>query len=454
MAGAPALKAQAPLVTACERLGRPLRILVPDGSQANVAPVIAGFEQSHGCRSEMIVVDLDDINATLTLESIFPELGVDVALPATFGIPDLADSGAIRPLAGLGPHPDNAAYRKGELYRAGDEFDGQRWGFQTDGDVYLMFYQRDMLEDPDEQARYADQTGTPLSIPQTWEELDRQMAFFHRPDQGRFGGCLYRTATYVAWEWWTRFHAAGGLPFDAEFHPRLASAPGEAALETMIAANAHLTGTQLGLFDNWARYNAGDIYANIGWGGTQKALNMPGARLRGRVANGPLPGAMVDGKPLSLAYFNWGWSYVVARHCPEPALAYNFCKFAVGAKHSSDAVAAAAGYFDPFRKEHYSDPRIIDVYGRSFLREHRRAMAAPIPDLYVVRRSEYFDVLTFWLLRALSGAIRPEVALKNIENAWESTTEQVGRTRQAARWKALYAAYPDRLRPLWEADRG
>jgi multiple sugar transport system substrate-binding protein len=222
----------------------------------------------------------------------------------------------------------------------------------------------------------------------------------------------------------------------------------------MIAADAHLTGSKLGLFDNWARYNAGDIYASIGWGGTQKSLNLPGAGMRGRVANGPLPGAMLDGKPMPLAYFNWGWSYVVARHCPEPDLAYRFCQFAVGAQTSSDAVAAPDGYFDPFREEHYSDPRIIEVYGTSFLREHQRAMTAPIPDLYVARRSEYFDALTFWLLRSLSGATRPDVALKNVENAWESTTEQVGRPRQAARWKALYAAYPDRLRPLWERDAG
>lgn len=453
-AGTQSLRAQDVTQAACGRLGRPLRILVPDGSQANVAPVIAGFERTHGGRSEMIVVDLDDINATLTLESILPELGVDIALPATFGIPDLADSGAILPLGDIDARLGGRALAEGELYRAGDDFDGEHWGFQTDGDVYLMFYHRGMLEDPDEQARYADLTGTPLAIPQTWPELDRQMAFFHRPDQGRFGGCLFRTATYAAWEWWARFHAAGGLPFDADFHPRLASDPGLAALEAMIAADAHLTGSKLGLFDNWARYNAGDIYASIGWGGTQKSLNLPGAGMRGRVANGPLPGAMLDGKPMPLAYFNWGWSYVVARHCPEPDLAYRFCQFAVGAKTSSDAVAAPEGYFDPFRKEHYSDPRIIEVYGTSFLREHQRAMTAPIPDLYVARRSEYFDALTFWLLRSLSGATRPDVALKNVENAWESTTEQVGRPRQAARWKALYAAYPDRLRPLWERDAG
>ena len=419
-----------------KRLGRPLRLLVPDGSQGNVAPLMQSFAQSQHCEVEMIVTDTDDINAALMLEAILPEMQIDVALPATFGIPDLTEAGAILPLDGLARD-----FGTSEAPHMADRYDNRLWGFQTDGDVYLMFYHKGMLEDPEQRARYADQTGGELEIPRTWEDLDRQMAFFHRPDEGRFGGCLYRTATYAAWEWWARFHARCGMPFDDDCNAAIANDAGVGALEAMVAASAHLTGSELGLFGNWSRYNRGDIYANIGWGGTQKALNQPGAGMRGNVAHGPLPG----GKDLPLSYNNWGWSYVIARHCPIPELAYTFCKHAVSLGPSGDAVAAIDGFFDPFRPEHYSDPRIIDAYGASFLAEHKKAMADPIPDLYIARRNEYFDSLTMWLLRALAGQTDPETALRHVSARWDIITEQAGADRQRDRWQRLRASYPQRF---------
>ena len=30
---------------------------------------------------------------------------------------------------------------------------------------------------------------------------------------------------------------------------------------------------ELGLFENWERFSKGDIYCNIGWGGSQKYFN-------------------------------------------------------------------------------------------------------------------------------------------------------------------------------------
>jgi len=438
------------------RLGRPLRILVPEGAEANLAPVMRRFGDECGCASELVVSDLDNINAQLMLEAVLPGHEIDVALPATFGIPDLAEAGAILPLDGPGGAAEHAGGDEGggdggedgHLYRTGDRFDGRIWGYQTDGDVYLMFYNTDMLHDEEAGARYADLHGQALEIPRTWAELDRQMAFFHDPDAGRYGGSLFRTATYAGWEFWARFHALGGLPFGADFAPAIAGEAGVRALEAMIASQASLTGTQLGLFDSWDRYARGDIYACIGWGGTQKVMHKPGSGMRDRVAHGPLPGGEIDGRIVEMSYFNWGWSYVVARHCPAPELAGLFCRFATSPDVSSSAVAAVEGYFDPFRAEHYEDPRILEAYGASFLREHRKAMTAPIPDLYIARHAEYSEALSYWLILALAGDVPPETALRNVETAWNLTTEAVGRAGQSARWEALLESYPEELRAL------
>lgn len=429
-----------------EAFDRPLRVLAPNGSQANLRPVLQSFEAHFGCTTDLITTDVDNINAMLTLEALTGENRVDVALPATFGIPDLAEGGVIR---ALGPASSEALPREPHvtsLYETGDFFDGQRWGYQTDGDAYLMFYHADMMSDPELTARFEDRFGEALEVAATWPMLDRQMAFFHQPDRGMYGGCLFRTEIYAAWEWWARFHANGVWPFSLQMEPQIDGGAGVAALEAMLDSAAHLVGSDLGLFDNWARYKRGDIFANIGWGGTQKALNAPGSKMRNRVIPGRLPCGQSGQHRVPVAYFNWGWSYVVTQRCPVPDLAHLFTRHAVSPAVSAMAVAQSDGFFDPFRKEHYDAPTIVEAYGRPFLDEHRRAMTAAMPDLYLARRNEYFEELSYWLALALSREVAPDTALRRVADAWRLITTRVGHAAQEKRWQSLRRKYPQELR--------
>ncbi|MFV1491102.1 extracellular solute-binding protein [Phaeobacter sp. JH18-32] len=423
-----------------------LRILTPHGAEANLAPVAKSFEALCGCRAELVVVGVGEINAVLTLEAMLNDVGVDVALPATFGIPDLVEAEAILPLDGLAQQYAPQDLTDAMMYTSGDVFDDRLWGYQTDGDVFLMFYNKRFMENPELRQKYADQTGTDLTTPATWEELDRQMAFFHDPDAGRYGGCLFRAADKVAWEWWARFHAKGAWPFSPTMEPQIAGAQGVAALEEMIASSAHLVGADLGLFANWARYREGDIYANIGWGGTQKSLYAPDSAMRDNLVNASLPGGRINGALVPMSYFNWGWSYVVAKNSRQPELAYQFCVNAVSQKVGAEAIAQTGGFFDPFRTDQYQDPAIVDAYGAQFLSVHEQAMRSSMPDLYLARRGEYFDALSYWLQLALAGDATPEVALNNVAQSWRATTDRAGATLQARRWMALRDTYPAELR--------
>ncbi len=48
-------------------------------------------------------------------------------------------------------------------------------------DVRLLHYRRDLFEDAEEQARFADRFGRPLAVPDTWQELVEVATFFTRP---------------------------------------------------------------------------------------------------------------------------------------------------------------------------------------------------------------------------------------------------------------------------------
>ena len=93
-------------------------------------------------------------------------------------------------------------FQNDALFATGDYYKGSLFGYQTDGDTYLMFYHKDWLENADEHKAFADKHGYELKVPDTWEELDAMMAYFHRPDKGKYGGALFRTQYFIAWEWW------------------------------------------------------------------------------------------------------------------------------------------------------------------------------------------------------------------------------------------------------------
>lgn len=429
---------------------RPLSVLLPEGSRANLGPVAAAFTAKTGVKVTLQEVHIDQINAELMLNSVLGEAKHDVALPATLGLADLVAAGAIHPLDDYAARYEPTGFRNAMPYQEGDRFDGQTYGFQTDGDAYVMFYHREMLHDPDMRARYADRFGYSLTTPNTWEELDRQIRFFHAPAAGRYGGLLFRTPGYLAWEWWVRFHAKGYWPFSPDMTPQISEEAGITALEELIAITDCLVpeSSSLGLFENWSRYAKGDVYCNIGWGGTQKYLNSPQSPMRGRMVHGPTPGGKVGNELLPTPYFNWGWSFVVSTASTQKELGYLFSLFAVTPAMSTLAVRQADGFFDPYREEHYSDPGVQDAYSEPFLKVQRATLEGAIPDLYLKGQSEYFQTLGRGLDRALHGDVTPQVALTRVAQQWEVITSRAGRESQVKRWSQLRGRYPPEARRL------
>ena len=265
----------------------------------------------------IVEVPLGEINQKVLLEAVSRSGSFDLALPATFGVPDLAESGILVNLDKYAEVHEPADFQKDVLYTIGDYYKGSLYGYETDGDTYLMFYNKPWLDNADEQKAFADKLGYPLKVPDTWEELDAQMAFFHRPEKNMFGGTLFRTQYFIAWEWWGRFHAKGFYPLADDLTPQINNEAGIAALEELIAASKHqYAGAKSnGLFENFEAYGQGTAFANIGWGGTQKYLNSDKSKLKGKLAFGLMPGGKVGGELLR-APTSIGAGTTSSRACP------------------------------------------------------------------------------------------------------------------------------------------
>ena len=440
------------LAATARTLGKgPLVVFYPRGSLGNLQPVAREFTALAGVEVELLEASLDEISAEMILrrETGGGDPGFDVALPATFGVPDLVESGVLEPLDELEAEYDPEA-RPRSLYTLGDRYRGKLYGYQTDGDAYLMFYHREWLEDEAERRRYLETHGVELAIPLTWEELDRQIRFFHRPEEGRCGGSLFRNANYVAWEYWIRLHAKGLCPLGEDLTPRFDTEEGVAALEELVQTTAFLDpmAREHGLFENFQSFASGNKYCNVGWGGTQKHLNGEGSDIRGKVAFGPLPGGEFGGQPVSMPYFNWGWNYVISSASRRKELAYLFILFATTPRVSTLSVRRRSGYFDPFRREHYADETIQETYGKDFLRVHGKSLGECIPDLYLRGQGEYLAALRTAVHAASGGQVSARVALGELSRKWETITDGVGREQQIEQWNRVRHSYPAHLQSL------
>ncbi len=427
----------------------PLRLLIPQGSGPCVRAGTDAFTSMTGVECIIREVPVDEINVELVLQAHNKDSTVDVALPATFGLPDLVEARAIMALDELADKYQPSGFSDGYLYRKGDHYRDHLYGYQTDGDAYLLFYNKRMLEDPAEQTAFEQEHGRPLGIATSWQELDEMMAFFHRPAEKQYGGCLFRNAGYLVWEWWARFHAKGYYPLQDDMTPNINNAAGIEALQELIAASRWQSPNSRtnGLFENWDDFAQDNVFCNIGWGGTQKhMMSLPS--MRDNLVHSPLPGIAGDDSKQGMGYFNWGWNYTVSAQSTRSELAYLLTIFCTSPTISTLAVRQPSGFFDPFREAHYEDSEVQSVYGQSFLDAHRQSLANCLPDFYISGQGSYLDALRQQILAAFSGEVDAARALDICTQRWNHVTRRLGARQQSAEWSSLKSAYPEALQAL------
>ena len=407
-----------------------LIILYPEGAIDNILPVAREFTDYTSINIKFQSTPINDIKTSIALNKMSGQYKFDIALPATFSLPDLVEMDAIMDITDFAKKYEVKDFTP-SLYTHGDTYKKCKYGYQTDGDVYIMFYNNLLLGNNDYIKEFEDKFGEKLDIPKNWNHIDRLIQFFHRPDENIYGGNLFRTYDYIVWEWWARYHATGDSVFDPDFNPNINNDAAIQALEDMISVSQYLKYETIsdGLFENWEAFAKGNIAVNIGWGGTQKYLNQEASQVKNHLLFSPTP---------HFSYFNWGWNYVVSSASPSPELSYIFCLFATLPEQSTKAVRAQKGFFDPFRSEHYNDKKIEQAYTKPFLETHKKAMMQAKPDFYIQDHTQYIKALKDNIMYAFEGEISAQEALKLTAREWIHITQSIGKSSQKEQWRSLY----------------
>jgi uncharacterized protein YozE (UPF0346 family) len=103
-------------------------------------------------------------------------------------------------------------YRDNQM-KVGDKI----YGFPDDGDVFVMYYRKDIFGDPKLQAEFKAKAGRDLTVPKTWKEFDEVGQFLtDKLAPTTYGAAFFRQPPYTMFMFEERFRNEGGKFFDAD----------------------------------------------------------------------------------------------------------------------------------------------------------------------------------------------------------------------------------------------
>ena len=325
------------------------------------------FEELTGATYEIVEIPYAELREKIYTDFVTGAYNYDVIINCSNWYGDAIYSDWIQPLDPYFEDPrmpvwdrDALAPAVANLMQWGDSW----YGTNNDHDAQVLYYRKDIVEDPEWQAAFEAEMGHPMPVAMdTWEDALEIAQFFNGkdwngdgdPDDGitlhlKVGGqgffhFLALSAPYVV------IPAPGDDPrqvdkyhnlyfFDPETMEPLINSPGHVrALETLIALSkagpSAMWGWELG--EAWADFLSGNAIMTFSWGDVGSLSQDPTQSvIQGKLGARGIPGTknlydMEKGEFLALEEPNFvgnqvgcSWHPVISKLAGDPDLAYYF----------------------------------------------------------------------------------------------------------------------------------
>ena len=371
-------------------------------------------------------------------------------------MPDLANAGALEV---LDPYVDKYGYRDelqkiAPTYRDNQMKVGDKiFGFPDDGDVFLMYYRKDVFEDAANKDAFKAKYGYDLAAPKTWKEFDDIGQFLTDKNQpNMYGAGFFRQPPYAMYMFQERFRNEGGKFFDAEsMKATINSDVGVKVFTDMRNENKFMPPgvEQWGFVENLAAFLQGQTAMTISWppygrwaegyGTDQEALNwVPKTQIAGKVGYALPPG----GHPELAA----GFALSVSSTSKNKDAAYLFIQWLNSEDISLQRVQLPYTLRDPFRTSHYTSPEYRSRWpnAKDYLGALKAGSETGLLDLSLLQTDKYEEVLRQSISK-LWGGDDPKAILDQAASDWDAITDKIGVDKQKAvyqTWAAKSGAYP------------
>jgi multiple sugar transport system substrate-binding protein len=373
-------------------------------------------------------------------------------------IPAMAEGGVIAPiddlLAKYANPADLADYHP--LYSAMTTYKGKTWGFFDDGDVFMLYYRKDVFEDQKLKDAYKAKFKQDLRVPQDWDEYSQVAQFI--TDQlapNIYGSAHFRKfgGPGNQFSFLQQYRSNGGIFFDDQsMKAQLSSDAGIKTLQQMVAANkASMPGNNemdaVAVWTAWLQGKVAMIFSwpptgrlSAGYSQSDKAINfVPQSSIIDKVGYAVMPGK--NGEHAS------GYVKALTADSPNAEAAYLFMQWATCPPVSLARTMVPYALRDPYRLSHYTSPlyRALWPNAKEYLLGLNDAANNAVIDMIMPGWQDY-ALSVDRMCTAVWAGDDPKGALQKCAAEWDAATDKLGVDKQRdayQQFKKLPGAYAD-----------
>jgi multiple sugar transport system substrate-binding protein len=372
----------------------------------------------------------------------------DCVLMETNRMGDLGNAGYLADLSGwvekYNPQLDTMIAPQAQVWA---KYNGKYVGLPTDGDVFMFYYRKDLLEDPAEQKAFEERFGRELEVPKTYDEYNEVLEFFTRPDDKLYGAVEWRIKG-VTYDWFhQRLWSAGGTYFKDDMSAAINSAEGVKALEDMKAMNKFMPPDVLsyGYAETVEAMANGTTFSNITWPAAGKNVSDPKtSKTVGKWGFATVPGYVVDGEPNPKSMSAPGYNFIVSEFSEKNKEAvYLYGQWLVDPQNLTTIAGNPKGNSDAIRQETFDSPQMAEIFpgADEYLKAQLANLEQAVPDPILPGYAEYTQALEIEISNFMSGKGSAQDALNSAASKWDEITEGFGRDQQAEIWKNFLESY-------------
>lgn len=327
-------------------------------------------------------------------------------------------------------------------------YDGKTVALPTDGDTWILYYRKDLFDDPKEQAAYKAKYGEDLKPPETWDQFEHIAEFFTRPSEGLYGATEWRAKGVVFGWFFQRLAGLGGQYFLDNMKPGINTPEGIKALEDLKKMNQWMAEDVMsyGYMETVQDFAQGHAAMLNTWPAASKNIaNQAESKVIGKVGYGLTPGYMVDGKLNRKTMTVPGLNAIVNADTKKPKEAvYLVAQWLVCPEQLKRANLNLAGNTDVIRESIFNDPDVRSTIpgGGEYLDAQKANIAQGYPEVPLPGFEEYSQALEIEISRYMTGEVATaKEALDKVAAEWERITDKFGREGQAKQYKTYMDAY-------------
>jgi multiple sugar transport system substrate-binding protein len=360
-------------------------------------------------------------------------------------IPSLVSAGFLEP---LDEYMNKAKFKMNAVGDYGQlaTYDGKTYGIITDGNIFVQQVRKDLMENADNQKKFADKFGKPLAFPKNWEDEYQQMKFFHNPDAGIVGSGNLRAKGF-GYVWFLMYlYSFGGFPFDPDMKPTLNTEAGHKAIELYMRTKdvSVPDAPSWGTSQMIPHITGGHIFSCQYWGGLIKLQENPAkSKTAGKWLYGVVPHGEAKGKPLWRAAGMPVICLVVNRYSPRKAAAAYLACWLGTEKSSLEMVTDRVNTFhDAWTKEEMTDPAVAAAYTPAGVAAIKQNLQIASPSIYLTGNLEFLDTLDKNLGQGFVGQIKADEVLKKTEEEWAKVVKRIGTAKLKKDYKTYAGIMP------------